>query len=222
MRILYHSFSSSPSHRTFNFVSKVRLFRRTLSVLPCVMLIAWTFVSAQQPAQRTGNTGLAPQTIATPDGLYNSQAGLEHLNLDINLRGRQQTNSEWRKSGRDSSCFFPPLDMVQDAAVGTAGLALPKNAKKEYGKACEVLADNKNDEAEKHLRKAIELFPNYVASWVLLGQILEKRPDLTGARMPANMRSQLMISMYKHISAWQTLRGAEVIGRGYTSTATMP
>lgn len=37
-------------------------------------------------------------------------------------------------------------------------------------------------EAEKHLRKATEIYPNYAAGWVMLGQILETRQQSAGAR----------------------------------------
>jgi tetratricopeptide (TPR) repeat protein len=74
------------------------------------------------------------------------------------------------------------LNTVQDLTVGASDLAVPKDAKKEYGKACESLGSGKNAEAEKHLRKATELFPEYSASWVLLGQMLEQRSDLPGSR----------------------------------------
>ena len=107
--------------------------------------------------------------------------GWQYLDFKMNSQpGAGRT--EWLKTGRDSACFFPPLNTVQDLTVGTAELAVPTGAKKEYGKACESLAAGKNADAEKHLRKATELFPQYSASWVLLGQILEQRPDLPGSR----------------------------------------
>jgi tetratricopeptide (TPR) repeat protein len=127
-------------------------------------------------------SGMNPGAVATPGGMYSSVAGLEHLNLEINMERSSTVKDEWRKTGRDSACFFAPLNTVHDLAVGAATLAVPKDAKKEYGKACEAILAGKNEEAEKYLRKAIEIFPKYAASWVLLGQILEQRSSLPEAQ----------------------------------------
>jgi tetratricopeptide (TPR) repeat protein len=117
----------------------------------------------------------------TPGGEERAMGGWVYLDFKINGQP-QAARSEWLKTGRDSACFFPPLNTVQDLTVGAAELATPSNAKKEYGKACESLAGGKIDDAEKHLRKATELYPKYSASWVLIGQILEQRADLPGSR----------------------------------------
>ena len=117
----------------------------------------------------------------TPGGEERARGGWEYLDFKINGQPLAAKN-EWLKTGRDSACFFSPLNTVQDLTVGAAELAVPNDAKKEYGKACESLAAGKIADAEKHLRKATELYPQYSASWVLLGQILEQRPDLPGSR----------------------------------------
>jgi tetratricopeptide (TPR) repeat protein len=117
----------------------------------------------------------------TPGGEFRAMGGWQYLDFKFNSQP-QAARSEWMKTGRDSACFFPPLNTVQDVTVGASELAVPKDAKKEYGKACEALAGGKNPDAEKHLRKATELFPQYSASWVLLGQMLEQQSDLPGSR----------------------------------------
>jgi tetratricopeptide (TPR) repeat protein len=126
------------------------------------------------------SAALGQQHPQTPGGEERAMGGWVYLDFKINGQP-QAAKNEWLKTGRDSACFFPPLNTVQDLTVGAAELAVPNNAKKEYGKACESLAAGKIADAEKHLRKATELFPNYSASWVLLGQILEQRPDLPGS-----------------------------------------
>lgn len=117
----------------------------------------------------------------TPGGEFRAMGGWQYLDFKFNGQPRA-AKTEWLKTGRDSACFFPPLNTVQDVTVGAAELAVPNDAKKEYGKACDALASNKLSDAEKHVRKAIELFPQYSASWVLLGQILEQQPDLPASR----------------------------------------
>jgi tetratricopeptide (TPR) repeat protein len=117
----------------------------------------------------------------TPGGEFRAMGGWQYLDFKFNAQP-QAARSEWMKTGRDSACFFPPLNTVQDLAVAASELAVPKDAKKEYGKACEALAGRKNVDAEKHLRKATDLFPQYSASWVLLGQMLEQQSNLSGSR----------------------------------------
>ena len=129
-----------------------------------------------------GFSGMNAGTVATPGGMYSSVSGLEHLNLEINMERPSAVKDEWRKTGRESACFFAPLNTVRDLTVATTSLSVPKDAKKEYGKACEAVLSGKNEEAEKYLHKAIEIFPKYAASWVLLGQILEQRPSLQEAQ----------------------------------------
>jgi tetratricopeptide (TPR) repeat protein len=62
--------------------------------------------------------------------------------------------------------------------VSVARLAVPGKASSEYQKGCGALKDRKLNDAEEHERKAIELYPNYAAAWVLLGQVLaaENKP----------------------------------------------
>ena len=64
--------------------------------------------------------------------------------------------------------------------VSIGRLAVPGKASGEYQKGCGALKDKKYDEAEKHERSAIQLYPDYAAAWVVLGQTLEsenKRDD---------------------------------------------
>jgi tetratricopeptide (TPR) repeat protein len=61
---------------------------------------------------------------------------------------------------------------------------VPGKASSEYQKACGALKDKKLDAAEQHVRKALDVYPNYAAAWVVLGQILareEKRVDARAA-----------------------------------------
>ena len=63
-------------------------------------------------------------------------------------------------------------------------------------------------EAEKHLRKATEIYPNYAAGWVMLGQILETRQQSAGAREACSRASG---SDSNHLPAY--FCSAEVAGR---------
>ena len=152
------------------------------TVIPCFLTVALRiFVCGAAFMGWFSSPVLGQQQGQTPGGEFRAMGGWQFLDFKMNSQPRA-ARTEWMKTGRDSACFFPPLNTIQDLTVGTAELAVPTGAKKEYGKACESLAAGNNGDAEKHLHKATELFPQYSASWVLLGQILEQRPDLPGSR----------------------------------------
>ena len=49
----------------------------------------------------------------TPGGEERAMGGWVYLDFKINGQP-QAARSEWLKTGRDSACFFPPLNTVQD------------------------------------------------------------------------------------------------------------
>ncbi len=75
--------------------------------------------------------------------------------------------SSWTESG------------VHSPTVSAKRLAVPNNASSEYQKGCGAFKGRKFPDAEDHLRKAIEFYPDYPAAWVVLGQVLdsEKKRD---------------------------------------------
>jgi len=66
--------------------------------------------------------------------------------------------------------------------VSTVSLAAPQNAQHEYAKGIEELRDHKLDKAEKHFRKATELYPKYAVAWDKLGRLLSDANNLLEAR----------------------------------------
>jgi tetratricopeptide (TPR) repeat protein len=67
--------------------------------------------------------------------------------------------------------------------VSIARLAVPGKASSEYQKGCGDLRDKKLSAAEEHERKAIRLYPNYAAAWVVLGQVLQAENKQDDGRM---------------------------------------
>ena len=61
-------------------------------------------------------------------------------------------------------------------------LEIPSKARTEFEKACGYVRKRKLLDAEQHARNAIEQYPNYVAAWVMLGQILEGLQQIDEAR----------------------------------------
>ncbi len=80
------------------------------------------------------------------------------------------------------ACFLPPLAGIHVSTVGVDALAAQAKASAEYGKACDAIFEKKFDAAEKHLRKALEKYPEYSALWVLLGQVQERHEQFSPAR----------------------------------------
>jgi tetratricopeptide (TPR) repeat protein len=74
---------------------------------------------------------------------------------------------------QEDACFLPPLSGVHSTTVGVAALQVPSKARKNYEEACAALKARKVADAEKNLRKAVQLYPKYPAAWVTLGQTLE-------------------------------------------------
>jgi len=110
-------------------------------------------------------------------------------------------------SGENKVCSIQPFPGMPDTASVTT-LQIPHNAQKEYEAACTVLKLNKMSETERHLRKATEIYPQYVAGWVMLGQILETRQQTSAAR---NACLRASSADPKYLPAYLCL--AEIAGR---------
>jgi tetratricopeptide (TPR) repeat protein len=75
----------------------------------------------------------------------------------------------------DERCFPWKISFVRSATVSVTTLKVPPKAKHEYEAACDASNRNKLDEAELHVRGAIDQFQDYSAAWVMLGVILEQQ-----------------------------------------------
>ena len=92
---------------------------------------------------------------------------------------RDMAPAEQKTDEIEDTCLLPPLSLVRSHVVGAAALAVPAKAKKEYTAGCAALRKKKTASAEKHLRNAVEKYPEYSAAWTTLGQVLaaEKHND---------------------------------------------
>jgi tetratricopeptide (TPR) repeat protein len=71
---------------------------------------------------------------------------------------------------------------VEGVTISATSLNAPKDAKKAYEKARDLLKKKKTPEAEKELEKAVEIYPKYSVAWYELGRIRESRNEAEGAR----------------------------------------
>jgi tetratricopeptide (TPR) repeat protein len=113
-----------------------------------------------------------------------------------------------RATGENKMCSIQPFPGMANS-VSVTSLQIPRKAQKEYERACADLKNTKLPEAEQHLHKATEIYPNYVAGWVMLGQILETRQQTAGARDACSRASGADPS---YLPAYLCL--AEIAGRG--------
>jgi tetratricopeptide (TPR) repeat protein len=79
----------------------------------------------------------------------------------------------------DESCFMWPLTGVHSPTQAVASLDVPGRARKDFQRACKAANDRRLPKAEEHLRRALQADAQYLAAWVLLGQVLkaEQKPE---------------------------------------------
>lgn len=88
----------------------------------------------------------------------------------------------------DESCLLWSIEKMP-GTISAADLKVPGKAKGEYRKACSELKYKKLDSAEDHVRKAVQLYPQYAAAWALLGQVLEEGNKIEDARTACSQAS---------------------------------
>lgn len=110
-------------------------------------------------------------------------------------------------AGQKKTCSLQPFPGIPDT-VSVRSLQIPQKAQKEYDEACSAMKNQQLPSAEKHLRTATKIYPQYVAGWVMLGQILETRQKTAEAR---NDCSRASTADPKYLPAYLCL--AEIAGR---------
>jgi len=112
-----------------------------------------------------------------------------------------------KSTGEQKLCSIQPFPGLANVTT-VDSLEIPPKAEKEYRGACSALKSNKLAASEQHLRKAVQIYPKYVAGWVMLGQILEaqQKPELARGAC-----SQASDADPKYVAAYLCL--AEIAGR---------
>jgi tetratricopeptide (TPR) repeat protein len=77
-----------------------------------------------------------------------------------------------KTSQNAGSCLLWTVAEAPANTVSAVALQIPGKAHAEYEKGCGDLRDAKFENAESHLRKAIQIYPRYADAMVLLGQLL--------------------------------------------------
>jgi tetratricopeptide (TPR) repeat protein len=113
---------------------------------------------------------MVPGAAADPfDDLYGTPSMVPMPPASDGLVESEGCNS-WTESG------------VRSPTVSVSRLAVPGKASGEYQKGCGAYKDKRFDQAERHFRKAIDIYPSYPAAWVVLGQVLDAQHEREDAR----------------------------------------
>ncbi len=136
-------------------------------VLPVFLHGAVTPFSAQTQAGRDGRFTFKN----LPEGTYN-------LIVEIPTAGGMRKTVEVGPSFADEkgriflTVKFDGTQLAEgEQLVSAVELSIPMEAREEYNKADDSLARKNIDEAIAHLKKAIEIAPQYAAAWNFLGTI---------------------------------------------------
>ncbi len=143
-----------PSHRVWHIAT-------LLAKLAPLCVVTFLFLTSSLPAQQSS----AQDAPAWP--VTNPMPGHGHMipNPTTGMQAPQDRPT-------DESCLLWMVEGTQQTTVSAATLQVPGKARSQYSKACDDLRSHKPDNAEDHLRKAIQLYPRYTAAWALLGQVL--------------------------------------------------
>jgi tetratricopeptide (TPR) repeat protein len=143
-----------------------RLLSKELAVCAFVAVFLTPSLSAQQNGSANSATPGWPLHNSAPDHALPDAPGPQPPNI----------------TDRDESCSLWTVAEVQGPTISAATLQVPGKARGEYRKGCSDLKGKKLENAENHLRKALQEYPRYAAAWVLLGQVLEAGNRIEEAR----------------------------------------
>jgi len=94
-------------------------------------------------------------------------ANFDQIHIELDSMGKPM-----HPNGADDRCLLPPLNGTREPVVNVKSMQVSGSARKEYSAACDAIKDGKIDRATEHLRKAVQVEPQYSAAWVTLAQVL--------------------------------------------------
>ena len=100
--------------------------------------------------------------------------GFQSSSVSLKMQG-----STWQYDV--GTIFLKRLAGVQGITISRTTMAAPKNAREAYAKAEKDFHEKKYPDAEKHLNKAVELYPGFAAAWSLLGDVHQELNQLDQA-----------------------------------------
>ncbi len=129
-----------------------------------------------------GGGRLGARSGSTPSP---SRASLTSCEFRAVLAGYQSTVATLRADGETwqfdiGTIFLKRLGNAKGNTVSVTSMAAPKDAMRAYEKAEKVM-EEKPEEAEKDLNKAVQIYPQFAAAWNLMGDIHRQRNEFDAA-----------------------------------------
>jgi tetratricopeptide (TPR) repeat protein len=117
----------------------------------------------------------------------------------VNLGGRRQLDNPDL-----GVLILHRIANVEGTTISATTLAAPRDARKAYDKARELLRKGKTREAEKEFDKAVAAYPQFAAAWNSLGEIHEQNKEWADARRcfsQALSADPKLVTPYMHLAA---------------------
>ncbi len=175
---------SAPRQRTRGTRGLMRGRSSIFAILPACALLAM-FLAMPQPAgaqqqwpgsgdpdQQFPHSNFPQNTSPSNPDLGNATPGdpLEAMEAGLGMVPLMPVDTS--RLIEAESCQTWTAAAVDSPTVSVARLEVPGKASREFQKACGDFKDNRLRSAEEHARKAVKIYPDYAAAWVMLGQIL--------------------------------------------------
>lgn len=172
-----------PIERVCNSVSRREGYTDTKGQFEFQLGLNTTFQDASESDSR-----ITPASTPRP-GSSASRRPLDLTGCELRavLAGYQSSVVVLRLTGGDTwqyevgTIFLKRLGDAPGTTISVTSMAAPKDAMRAYEKAQKIKAE-KPEEAEKHLTKAVEIYPQFAAAWTLLGDIHRQRNEFDAAR----------------------------------------
>jgi len=131
--------------------------------------------SAIEQDSSENDTAGGLQQINKPAGGV-SQSRYEGCDLVAVLAGFQSSTVTFQGQDdfgqmRVGTIVLKRLNNVEGTTISMTSMAASKDARQAYERGRKDRSENKLEQAEKELNKAVELYSNYAAAWALLGEI---------------------------------------------------
>jgi Flp pilus assembly protein TadD len=104
------------------------------------------------------------------------------------LAGFQSSTVSIRGAGSDmfqmdlGTIILKRMGDAKGATVSLTTLSAPKEARQAYEKALKAAQNNKSEEEEKELEKAVRIYPHFAAAWSMLGDLHQRQNRIEDAR----------------------------------------
>jgi len=172
------------------------------------------FQDASEVDSRTINRG----TIQTGN---RRQLDLANCEFRAVLAGFQSTSAAIQPNEYDfqydvGTIVLRRMGDEKGATVSLTSLSAPQEARRAYEKARKAAQERRAEEAEKHLNKAVRIYPHFAAAWFMLGNLREERHQLEQARAAYQ---QALSSDPQYVNPWFGLALVAVTERNWEEAA---